>query len=311
MKKLHQMNNQVELADVEKFVAILEDIERLVPRLNCINFKLGFNELVENLKPNLEAGREACGEITASSKFREILSLILKIGNMMNSEKGKTTGFDLAILAELHTVKSSNTKRTLLHFIVETIQQKYPALLNFSNELPHVEAAARLNTSYIEETIQTITTSSENLQNELKFVDAFQNKSLEDKFVDVMAPFSLECHDQVEVFIKMKNSYAEVGDYFAFNVSKCPIQECLTVIKVLKDQFAKAFKDIMNESKANSQLIEKLAPTFAETGITMSIKRLKSECHFRYYTFRSSKHANNSEFFGNLLYFHHYFLLNL
>lgn len=117
MKKLHQMNNEVELADVEKFVAILGDIERLVPRLNCINFKLGFNELVENLKPNLEAGRSACLEITASSKFREILSLILQIGNMMNSEKGKTTGFDLAILAELHTVKSSNTKRTLLHFI--------------------------------------------------------------------------------------------------------------------------------------------------------------------------------------------------
>lgn len=100
------MNNEnVELADVEKFVATIGDIERLVPRLNCFNFKLGFNELIENLEPDLKAGTAACEEITSSKKFGKILSLILSIGNFMNCGNGEATGFELAILTKLQDIK--------------------------------------------------------------------------------------------------------------------------------------------------------------------------------------------------------------
>lgn len=86
MKQLHNMKNEgIKLADVEQFVATLGDIERLVPRLQCINFKTGFTDMIKDLIPNIKIGIAACEEIVSSNKFGRILTLILTIGNCMTS----------------------------------------------------------------------------------------------------------------------------------------------------------------------------------------------------------------------------------
>lgn len=104
IKKLREMfENGVELMNVEEFVANLGDIERLVPRLQCMNFMLNYNDAVKNMEPKIKAGAAACKEITSSVKLDKILEVILSIGNMMNSglnsnEATGATGFELSIL---------------------------------------------------------------------------------------------------------------------------------------------------------------------------------------------------------------------
>ena len=41
--------------------------------------------------------------------------------------------------------KGHDGRTTLLHFLVDTIEKKYPDLLSFHEELMHVEQAARGN----------------------------------------------------------------------------------------------------------------------------------------------------------------------
>ncbi|XP_055307276.1 protein diaphanous-like, partial [Sitodiplosis mosellana] len=277
IEKLCEMNKKnVELSNVEKFVARLGEVDRIVPRLNCMNFKLCFNDLVQDLEPDLKAGTTACKEIISSKKFGEILSLILTIGNFMNSGHGKASGFDLEVLKKLHDIKSAKHKQTLLHFIVKTIQQKFPELLNFGEEITHVDDAARICFDKINETIQTIVTSSQKLQKELEY--GHESKLPEDKFVEVMKPFSLECDNQVQLLTKMfnemHNSYTIVGKHFAFDLSKCPIEECFSNIKIFKTQFSKVLKEIDIETKEmacptkNSQLVDKQKePSSAEAEI--------------------------------------------
>lgn len=252
IEKLHNIDKEgVQLSNVEKFVACLGGIERLIPRLNCMNFKLGFNDLVKDLQPDLKAGTVACEEIITSKKFGKVLNLILSIGNLMNSGNSEATGFNLAILTKLHDIKGTNNEKTLLHFIVETIQRKFPELLNFVDELVHIDKAASLNLDNMNEAVQTIATLSQNLQKELEYGHA--SKSSEDKFFEVMMPFSLKCRNQVEVLTKMmkdmRSSYTTVGKYFAFEVSQCPMGECFSNIKTFKTQFSKAYKDIDNETE--------------------------------------------------------------
>ena len=51
---------------------------------------------------------------------------------------------------QLENTKSQDGKQTLLHFLVNTIESKYPEVLEFSDEMLHVEQAARgMIVSYI------------------------------------------------------------------------------------------------------------------------------------------------------------------
>lgn len=44
---------------------------------------------------------------------------------------------------QLGNTKTQDNKSTLLHFLAETLEKKYPELLTFADELIHVEQAAR------------------------------------------------------------------------------------------------------------------------------------------------------------------------
>lgn len=231
----------------EKFAATLGEIKRLVPRLHSINFKLCVNDMVQDVKPDIVSGTAACEEVKTSKKFAKILELILLFGNYMNSgsKNGEAFGFEISFLTKLTNTKDLDNKQTLLHYMVETIESKFPELLNFGEELPHVERAARVSIENIQKTMHQMTTSLKNLKSDLENSKILQ--SPDDKFVEVMGDFSTQCSDQVEVLVKMKNKmesyYKEVGEYFAFDTNKYPMEEFFSDIKTFKELFAQAYRD--------------------------------------------------------------------
>lgn len=245
LKQLSKLKeNNIELADVEKFLAALCGIERLLPRLQCIKFKIRFDDMVSGLKPALEAGIAACEEVIASQKLHKILKLILSVGNMMNygSCIGKAVGFELSILPKLDEIKASDNKSTLLLYLVQLIKKNDPELLGFGKELNNVNRAARINVDNIKERIEEAVALSKNLKTELENGEG--SRLSDDKFVEVMTPFSLQCHDELELLTKltnqMQNIYKKVGDFYAFKVNKYPMDKCFSHITTFKDMFKKA-----------------------------------------------------------------------
>lgn len=65
----------------------------------------------------------------------------------MNSgtRNGQAFGFEISFLPKLSGTKDVENKTTLLHYIVETIERKFPELLNFYEELEHVDRASRVS----------------------------------------------------------------------------------------------------------------------------------------------------------------------
>lgn len=65
---------------------------------------LRYEELVQDIKPDIVAGTAACEEVRGSKKFAKILELILLFGNYMNSgggASGQDFGFQLSFLTKV------------------------------------------------------------------------------------------------------------------------------------------------------------------------------------------------------------------
>lgn len=193
------------------------------------------------------AGTAACEEVKSSKKFAKILELTLLMGNYMNSgsKNGQAFGFEISFLTKLTNTKDSDNKHTLLHYMIDTIESKFPELLNFNEELPHVERAARVSLENIQKTMNQMTTSLKNLKSDLE--NSKVPQSPDDKFTDVMGDFSTQCSETVEVLVKMKNKmesyYKEVGEYFAFDTNKYPMEEFFSDIKTFKELFLQAYRE--------------------------------------------------------------------
>ncbi|KAL8189851.1 UNVERIFIED_CONTAM: hypothetical protein K2H54_015017 [Gekko kuhli] len=119
------------LSEPEQFAVVMSGVKRLQPRLSAILFKLQFEEQVSNIKPDIMAVSAACEEIRKSRSFCRLLELVLLMGNYMNagSRNAQTFGFSLSSLCKLKDTKSVDQKTTLLHFLVEICEEKYPDVL--------------------------------------------------------------------------------------------------------------------------------------------------------------------------------------
>ncbi len=145
-----------------------------------------FNDIHQNLTPQLKAIITASTTLKNSSRFKKLLEvkqknkiyffvyyeilfqIVLAFGNYMNSSKrGPAYGFKLASLEivndgnllpvfllnifsfQLSDTRTHDKRLTLLHYIVQTVQERFPDISNFDNELKSAEKAAQGKQRYI------------------------------------------------------------------------------------------------------------------------------------------------------------------
>lgn len=276
-------NANAELSDVEIFVANITDIERLLSRLDCIKFKLRYDEMIENVESNLRSGIAACAEVIASVKFAKVLQIILSIGNHLNagSKIGDAIGFELAILTKLDDVKSGDNQHSLLHFVVESIEKEHPVLVSFGLEISNTKVAARVDWDDIDKTIEELSVSTTMLKNELLITK-------DQKFIDVMLPFSLECEKRVEMFMELqiylRENYQKVAQYFHFSGQKFHMRDFFSTINLFVEMFFKAHKQFIQVADKNQSKLptgtpksKKKVQQTKNRELTVKLKRLTKE----------------------------------
>lgn len=157
------------LTEEDKFVLQLSRVERIASKLSIMSYMGNFFESLHRVGPVsvlCERGfnilsqlnntifslsvlqqvyhiNKASSSVKTSRKFKDVLEIVLAFGNYLNSSKrGPAYGFKLQSLDTLLDTKSTDKRTCLLHYIVATVRQKFPDLLNFDAELYHVEQAA-------------------------------------------------------------------------------------------------------------------------------------------------------------------------
>ena len=129
-----------------RFMLKLSKVERLPAKLEIMSFMSTFFEYMHAVRPRIDSICLASKSTRNSKKFKKILEIILAFGNYMNSsKKGAAYGFKMSSLDNLSITKSSDKKSTIVHYLVDVVNAKYPELKGFESELRYIDKAAQFS----------------------------------------------------------------------------------------------------------------------------------------------------------------------
>nr|XP_022909899.1 protein diaphanous isoform X2 [Onthophagus taurus]XP_022909900.1 protein diaphanous isoform X2 [Onthophagus taurus] len=258
LQKLQQHKNSIdELTEAEQFCVKMSEVKRLLPRLKSLRFKQQYIEMVNDVKPDIVAATAACDEVKKSKKFAKLLELVLLLGNYMNtgSNNAQAFGFEMSFLTKLKGTKDIQNKNTLLHYIVETVEKNFPDILNFYEEMSHVDRASRVSLDTIQKTLKQMDSQIRNLEMDISNNKVAQDE--DDRFIEVMEVFCRESRDQCDILMKMFKKVESLNDdlaeYYSFDKQKYTLEEFFGDIKTFKDDFIHAYKD----NEREREIIEK------------------------------------------------------
>ncbi|XP_026883748.2 protein diaphanous homolog 2 isoform X3 [Electrophorus electricus] len=247
-----------ELCESERFGIVMSSVKLLRPRLNGILFKLTFEEQVNNIRPDIMNVTFACEEVKKSEGFTKLLELILLVGNYMNagSRNAQTFGFNISFLCKLRDTKSMDQNTTLLHFLAEKCEEKYPEILKFPDELQHVENASKMSAQILKASLDTMERHIQRLENDIQNFPKTEDK--QDKFVEKMSGFSKYSREQYEklstMHKNMQKLYESLGSYFAFDPHTISIEDFFGDLA----NFRTLFMDAMKENHKKREMEEKV-----------------------------------------------------
>jgi len=250
------VEDPTKLAAADQFMLAISEIPRLEQRLNAMIYKRSFAEKMSEIKPNVDSVTKASRALKNSKSFHKVLELILLLGNYMNGtgRSGGALGFKLASINKLADTKSANNKMNFLHFIAITLENKFPEVKGFLEELVDVEPASKVS-------FTTLTADMNELRVGLKKIDAEleQHKSAGtgDRFKEIFTPFVTEGKTEFEEldkkFKRMEEAYQSVLVFFAEDPKTAP-EEFFAMINRFLELYKQAVKE--NEDRAEQQLKE-------------------------------------------------------
>ncbi|XP_041087295.1 formin-like protein 1 [Polyodon spathula] len=247
-----------ELSEEDQFMVRFSKIPRLSDHISILTFMGNFKDTVQLLKPHLNAIIAASMSIKSSAKLKKILEIILAFGNYMNSSKrGAAYGFRLQSLDLLLDTKSTDRKQTLLHFIVNIIQEKYPELSSFYTELHFVDKAAAVSLDSVMQDVRSLQRGMELTRKEFMVQDdnAVLKGFLKSNS-EVLDTLQADCTTGQE-------AYVSLVEYFGENPKTTPPSVFFPVIV----RFIKAYKqaevdiDLRKKQEALSSEAGEAPPT--------------------------------------------------
>uniref|UniRef100_A0A671MUL6 Protein diaphanous homolog 2-like n=1 Tax=Sinocyclocheilus anshuiensis TaxID=1608454 RepID=A0A671MUL6_9TELE len=250
LSNLAELKNEYEeLCESEQFGIVMSSVKMLRPRLNGILFKLTFEEQVNNIRPDIMNVTFACEEVKKSGGFSMLLELVLLVGNYMNSgsRNAQTFGYNVSFLCKLRDTKSTDQNTTLLHFLAEKCEEKYPEVLKFPDELEHVDSASKVSAQILKASLDTMERHIQRLENDIQNFPKTDDK--QDKF------HSQEQYEKLSTMHKnMQKLYESLGSYFAFDPHTISIEDFFGDLA----NFRNLFMDAVRENHKKREMEEKI-----------------------------------------------------
>ncbi|KAF9200795.1 hypothetical protein BGZ49_008981 [Haplosporangium sp. Z 27] len=151
---------------------------------------------VGELKPEMDVLRLTIDELHNSKRLKALLKTVLLMGNHLNatSFRGNAYGFQLDALLKIRDTKGVEGVKpgsnTLLHYLAKSINKKDPSLLKFLEEVPHLEAAARISVQTLMNSVNSLVAGMNQIREEIRVLRKIRISPPNDHFVDVMEKFA-------------------------------------------------------------------------------------------------------------------------
>ncbi|KAG6865861.1 hypothetical protein C0991_010942, partial [Blastosporella zonata] len=250
----------------DRLMVQLIQIDRLGPRIEGMLYKVAFDEtwtlLDEGARKLSEAGRS----LLDAKHLKELLSLILLIGNYMNGTgiKGGAFGFKVSSINKLVDTKSVNNT-TLLHFLERTVARQFPAMLTFLDELEKPAEAYRVNAQELRKGLSELREGIKRIRQELG--DHFADLSETDKYGKQMWSFVNKANAQLEDLVhdvnNAESTFIDAVSYYGEDVKNMTSSDFYGIFKTFVTSYKKC--QMENQTAADEKAaVEKRKQTLEE-----------------------------------------------
>ncbi|KAH7102917.1 hypothetical protein BKA62DRAFT_79090 [Auriculariales sp. MPI-PUGE-AT-0066] len=108
-------------------------------------------------------------------------------------------------MKETKTAKAGTDCPTLLHYLARVLMRSNERIILFVEELPHVEAAARVSVQTVLTSVSGVTNGLEHVKDEIKTLKQTKVVGTTDRFTLIMEPFVAQVTPQVQALQNMSS----------------------------------------------------------------------------------------------------------
>ncbi|KAM7135380.1 disheveled-associated activator of morphogenesis 2 isoform 2-T2 [Molossus nigricans] len=247
---LEEHKHEIErMARADRFLYEMSRIDHYQQRLQALFFKKKFQERLAEAKPKVEAILLGSRELIRSRRLKQLLEVVLAIGNFMNKgQRGGAYGFRVASLNKIADTKSSIDRNiSLLHYLIMILEKHFPDILNMPSELQHLPEAAKVNLAELEKEVGNLRKGLRAVEVELEYQKR-RVREPNDKFVPVMSDFITvssfsfsELEDQLN---EAREKFSKALVHFGEQDSKMQPDEFFGIFDTFLQAFSEARQDL-------------------------------------------------------------------
>ncbi|KAF8212513.1 hypothetical protein K438DRAFT_1663494 [Mycena galopus ATCC 62051] len=230
----------------DRLMVKLIQIERLGPRIEGMLYKCEFEESWTLLNESACKLAEASQALLNAKWFKELLSLILLIGNYMNGTglKGGAFGFRVSSINKLVDTKSVNNT-TLLHFLERTIAKHFPDMEDFLEELSKPAEAYRVNLQDLRKGLGELRDGLKRIRQELgeHFADMDQNEKYGKQMWNFVGKANGQLEDLIDNVNLADSTFTEAIKYFGEEDKTMSSSEFYAIFKTFVTSYKKCKAD--------------------------------------------------------------------
>lgn len=172
----------------ERFFWEVSKINQYEQRIKALYVKGMFDEWIDDAKKQLKYWLVGTRDLSSSKKFRELLKVILALGNYLNSgPRGGAFGFKLESLSKLAEVRSTVEERryTLLHFLADRVETTFHEAKGWDNEIKSCDSASKVELPSLRQLMGQMRAGLKDITKLLDTLREAEKNSI-DKFVPIM-----------------------------------------------------------------------------------------------------------------------------
>ncbi|KAJ8722292.1 hypothetical protein PYW08_004694 [Mythimna loreyi] len=238
-----------QLTEEDKFLMQLAKVERISAKLSIMSYMGNFFDNIHLITPQIHAIISGSSSVKSSTKLRNVLEIILAFGNYLNSSKrGPAYGFKLQSLDTLMDTKSTDKRISLLHYIVATIRQNFPELMNFDTELLYIDKAAQVSLENVAGDVCELERGMEAVRKEAEARDGLRASP------HVLRDFLANAADKLRRLRAetkhAQDSFASCVEYFGEAPRGCDANAFFSLLV----RFTRAFKQADSENEQRRRL---------------------------------------------------------
>ncbi|XP_017282965.1 inverted formin-2 isoform X2 [Kryptolebias marmoratus] len=241
------------MASADQFYLQLLDIPSYALRVECMSLCEESSGALDALKPKAELLDRACQSLRESTRLPSFCKLILSVGNFLNygTHTGNAEGFKISTLLRLTEIKANKSRITLLHHILEEVEENHPDLLNLPEDLQICEKAAGVNMESIQAEVNSLMTR---LKNSEKKVSS-SSEDVKEQYLSAIQESLQGCEQLQQVMSSVEDRRRDLADYLCEDASSFSLDELFGTIKTFRGLFARALKE--NKNRREQELKRK------------------------------------------------------